>query len=93
MTVAVAAASAVGSRIPKSVTLGALVFMAGAALVYWSLYRSRDGEGLFGLGASAGGTYRLSGPLGTKTPATPGNGLPGQQGSSGTGGGGGALIR
>lgn len=55
MTVAATAAATVASkvRLPKSATLGALVFLAGAALVYWSLYRSRDGKGLFGLGANA----------------------------------------
>lgn len=55
MTVAATAAATVASRVrmPKSATLGALVLLAGAALVYWSLYRSRDGKGLFGLGANA----------------------------------------
>lgn len=90
MTVATTVAANVASRarLPKSATIGALVFLAGAALVYWSLYRSRDGKGLFGLGAAAttgdslleqaaqgaGITKRSLGPLDAKDAATGGSG-------------------
>lgn len=53
MMVAGAVLGGAGRAMPRSATLGALVFLAGAALVYWSLFRSRDGRGLFGLGAYA----------------------------------------
>lgn len=91
MTVAAVAASQVASRarLPRSATLGALVFLAGAALVYWSLFRSRDGRGLFGLGPNATtgesfleGAARsskiISGPM-------PKTGLPGADSASGGG--------
>lgn len=50
---AVGAAQGIKNALPKSATLGALVLLAGGALVYWALYMSRDGRGLFGLGKDA----------------------------------------
>lgn len=66
MTVAAAAALAPRPSLPRSATLGAVVLMAGLALVYWALIRSRGGKGLFGMGANAttGGSF-LDAALGT----------------------------
>lgn len=69
------------ARPPQSATIGAVVFLAGAALVYWALFRSRGGEGLFGLGTGLAGAPGAPGSF----PVTPGFG-----GGKGGGGGGGS---
>lgn len=88
---AAATVAASRARMPRSATLGALVFLGGASLMYWALVRSRDGKGLFGLGpnAVAGGSF-LEGAArssGIMRPGGPKNALPGAPDASDKGAG------